>query len=151
VTSEAFKRVAYLRVSVDLCLRSCPRRLWLRRRRVMFEWLSASASARCDASLSLFRDAPCGQFRLSVAAVPRVYTSHCFECHENVLRVNIIPLYRRTVVAAAAAAVVNECSDTAVFARTHRLLWGELLPLAAALKTVADVEITKCHHRYRSR
>jgi len=69
-----------------------------------------------------------------------------------VLRVNIIPIYRRSVVAAApAAAVVNECSDTAVFARTHRLLWGELLPLAAALKTVADVDITKCHHRYRSR
>jgi hypothetical protein len=74
-----------------------------------------------------------------------------FECYEKVLRVNIIPIYRRTVVAAAAAAVVNECSDTAVFARTHRLLWGELLPLAAALKTVADVDITKCHHRYRSR
>jgi hypothetical protein len=91
-------------------------------------------------------------FVFPIAAVPRVYTSHCFECYEKVLRVlrvNIIPIYRRTVVAA--AAVVNECSDTAVFARTHRLLWGELLPLAAALKTVADVDITKCHHRYRSR
>lgn len=98
--------------------------LVLRRRRVLFEWLSASA--RCDASLSLTSEIRRAVPSISsVAAVARVpshrlsvtkrFTSHCYP-------------YAVALFVAAAAAVVDECSDTAVFARTHRLLWGELLP-----------------------